>query len=916
MKKIFFFLFFLMIGCPIVFCQQFYKIDASDVTRQPETGLFKMGNAGPDDKAIRVNSLYLTIGGKPVLPVMGEMHFSRIRRDQWEDCILKMKACRVTIISTYIFWNRHEEVEGQFDWEGEKDLRAFVKLCAKHNMAVFLRPGPWVHGEARNGGTPDWILRKKYLKDRSNDVVYQDYVRRYFEEIAEQLKGLYYKDGGNVIGVQLENEYWYGKAGEAHILWLKNTALSLGIDVPVYTVTGWGKGSVPPFEVVPLWGAYADAPWSELLGKVVQPENFMFDSFRDNKNIGNDRKEDPETYMTYGQYPYFTCEVGIGIQNTWHRRLVINPIDGLGMITAKLGSGSNLLGYYVFAGGTQFRGELHSTEEEQEETGYWTRVPEKSYDFQAAIKESGELSEAYRKVKKLHYFLNEEGEKLAPMMPVIFSGKKDDLQLAVRADDRSGYLFGINYARYMPKETRKNCSFQVKLKEETISFPQNSIDIPDSTIFIWPLNYNLDGCTLKYATAQLVGKVENCFLFFQNRNIPVEMAFDRTGVSNIAAGNGTLKTTDRQLIVSGLHPGKDCVISVTMENGKTHRIIILSEKEADDCWIFDHNGHRECFISEAGMYADNGQNYVFSTRPVMKVSRLTPDRRELFADVTVTAPEKELSVSLTPHPLFAGASWLKSADFKEIAPEKQRYHRFFLKEFSLDNPSGFRKVTLYIFPESDCRIKLNDLWVRQAVKPGVLNEIDLTGYIKKGENLLVADFPYAIGLKRFAARVSVEYSNYDRIDFSTDRSWMTTDMYTNPTPLKPLGDLSAPDIGIDPDYASDINTPEFREWNVSVPYGTLDGVNNVYLKFGYDGDRTELYNGYMLSADDFNSNRTWTIGLNRQERSVEGRNLRLILYKLDDGAKMFLDMPPAEHEWAVPSVKSFSAVPEYKVRIE
>ncbi|MGG6549601.1 UNVERIFIED_CONTAM: beta-galactosidase, partial [Prevotella sp. 15_C9] len=82
----------------------------------------------------------------------------------------------------------------------------------------------------------DWILQKKYLKDRSNDVVYQNYVKRYFTQIANQLKGLYYKDGGNIIGIQLENEYWYGKEGEPHIQWLKDTALENGIDVPMYTV--------------------------------------------------------------------------------------------------------------------------------------------------------------------------------------------------------------------------------------------------------------------------------------------------------------------------------------------------------------------------------------------------------------------------------------------------------------------------------------------------------------------------------------------------------------------------------------------------------------------------------------------------------------------------------------------------------
>ena len=111
--------------------QKVYRLDASDVMETPSCGHLKMGNPGPKEKAIEVNSLYMTMGGKPILPVMGELHFSRIRKDLWEDRILKMKACGINIISTYLFWNHHEEIEGQFEWENEKDLRSFIKLCFK-----------------------------------------------------------------------------------------------------------------------------------------------------------------------------------------------------------------------------------------------------------------------------------------------------------------------------------------------------------------------------------------------------------------------------------------------------------------------------------------------------------------------------------------------------------------------------------------------------------------------------------------------------------------------------------------------------------------------------------------------------------------------------------------------------------------
>ncbi|MEO6497450.1 MAG: beta-galactosidase, partial [Mucilaginibacter sp.] len=137
--------------------QQIYSLDASGVTTKIQSGHFKMGDAGPPGKQILINSRYITLNGEPVIPVMGELQFSRTPKDEWEDRILKMKACGINIVSTYVIWIHHEEIEGQFNWSGNKDLRCFLKLCQKHNILAYPRIGPWVHGEVRNGGTPDWI---------------------------------------------------------------------------------------------------------------------------------------------------------------------------------------------------------------------------------------------------------------------------------------------------------------------------------------------------------------------------------------------------------------------------------------------------------------------------------------------------------------------------------------------------------------------------------------------------------------------------------------------------------------------------------------------------------------------------------------------------------------------------------------
>lgn len=189
------------------------------------------------------------------------------------------------------------------------------------------------------------------MKARSNHPEYQRYADRLYKGIGQQLRGLYYKDGGSVIGIQIENEYWRGKRGEEHILWLKQTAIMHGMDVPLYTVTGWKNASAPQDEVIPLWGGYPAAPWTTNLKKIETNENYTFQAPINDETIGH--KETTNRYSPdYTRYPYFTCELGIGNQISEHRRPILSPIDGLAIATAKTGSGSNLPGYYVFAGGS------------------------------------------------------------------------------------------------------------------------------------------------------------------------------------------------------------------------------------------------------------------------------------------------------------------------------------------------------------------------------------------------------------------------------------------------------------------------------------------------------------------------------------------------------------------------------------
>ena len=169
------------------------------------TNHLNLGGRNQKGEAIEVTSRYLTRAGKPWIGVMGEYHFSRADKDSWYKELCKMKAGGITIVATYLFWIYHEETEGTFDFSGDRDIRTFVNICQQVGLDVILRIGPWAHGECRNGGFPDWLIHKPFKK-RENDPEYLKKVKIWYEKIYEQVQGLFFKNGGNIIGIQLDNE--------------------------------------------------------------------------------------------------------------------------------------------------------------------------------------------------------------------------------------------------------------------------------------------------------------------------------------------------------------------------------------------------------------------------------------------------------------------------------------------------------------------------------------------------------------------------------------------------------------------------------------------------------------------------------------------------------------------------------------
>src|SRR6185295_19473311 len=158
------------------------------VTPAVEREFLRLGEPSDPARPFAVTSRYLELHGRPWLPIMGEFHYSRYPADEWEIELRKMRAGGIDIVASYVFWNHHEEAEGAFDWSGRRDLARFVRLVARVGLAFFLRPGPWVHAESRNGGFPDWLVSTTAPGgSRCNDPRYLARVARLYNEIGVQL---------------------------------------------------------------------------------------------------------------------------------------------------------------------------------------------------------------------------------------------------------------------------------------------------------------------------------------------------------------------------------------------------------------------------------------------------------------------------------------------------------------------------------------------------------------------------------------------------------------------------------------------------------------------------------------------------------------------------------------------------------
>ena len=490
-------------------------------------------NADRKQPEVTWDSQSLKFDGRRVMPVMGEIHYSRLPQDEWVSSVCKMKEGGVTVIATYVFWNHIEEKEGVFNWSGQRDLRKFIEICAEEDLPVVLRIGPFCHGEVRNGGIPDWVFAKG-VKTRTEDPQFLALVERLYRQIFTQLQGLQWKDGGPVMACQFDNEY---RGHGSYLMSLKKMAEEIGFDLPFYTRTGWPelKSPVPYGSMLPLYGDYADGFWDRSIAPTAGNyyKAFNFKAFRSSTAIASEQIKNQQEKLNEGdeQYPYFTCELGGGMMGAYHRRPWLYPVDAYALAVVKLGSGSNLLGYYMYHGGTNPEADIYLNELQNSPATNYNDMPVKNYDFQAPLGEFGQTYPHYYSLRKLHLFMQDFGETLAPMeasfpMPQdLVKGDDKGLRQAYRTLGDSGFVFVNNYERLQNLKAKKGVRFDVC----GVKFPSRAITVPASTVCIFPVNI----AGIRYATAQLIARRDGKIYMEQIAGIPTEIAVDGKVLKNV-----------------------------------------------------------------------------------------------------------------------------------------------------------------------------------------------------------------------------------------------------------------------------------------------------------------------------------------------------------------------------------------------
>lgn len=329
------------------------------------------------------NKIFL-LNNKPFVIKAAEIHYPRIPKEYWEHRIEMSKALGMNTICLYIFWNLHEQEEGKYDFSGNKDVAEFCRLAQKHGMYVIVRPGPYVCAEWEMGGLPWWLLKKQDIRLREQDPYFMERTKLFMNEVGKQLADLQISKGGNIIMVQVENEYGSFGTDKPYIAEIRDIVKGAGFnEVPLFQCD-WNSN----FENNALEGLL----WTINFGTGAN----IGDQFRRLKELR------PDT-------PLMCSEFWSGWFDHWGAKHETRSASALVNGLKEMLDQNISFSLYMTHGGTSF--------------GHWggANFPNfsptcTSYDYDAPISESGKATPKYYEVRELLKNYLPEGQSL-PQIP-------------------------------------------------------------------------------------------------------------------------------------------------------------------------------------------------------------------------------------------------------------------------------------------------------------------------------------------------------------------------------------------------------------------------------------------------------------------------------------------------------------------
>lgn len=307
--------------------------------------------------------------GEPFQIISGSIHYFRTVPEYWRDRLEKLVNMGCNTVETYIPWNFHEPNRGEFLWEGSRDIRRFIETAKELGLYMIIRPSPYICAEWEFGGLPAWLLADRGVRLRCSYKPYLDAVKAYYAELMPRLAPYQVDRGGNVILMQIENEYGYYGNDTAYLEFLRDTMREFGITVPF--VTSDGPWSEPIFKSGSVEGALPT-------GNFGSAADWQFGQMR--KFIGDDE-------------PLMCMEFWNGWFDAWGEKHHTTPPEkAAAELDELLKRGS--VNFYMFEGGTNFG--FMSGRNSGNKTADVT-----SYDYDAPLTEDGRVTEKYERFKSI-----------------------------------------------------------------------------------------------------------------------------------------------------------------------------------------------------------------------------------------------------------------------------------------------------------------------------------------------------------------------------------------------------------------------------------------------------------------------------------------------------------------------------------